>query len=143
MFQSIEGKWSKLSSAIQKHLVSELLKLPSLSKNRHIAWAVIERRAKLVGGLKSLASDDEAWVTYRWDLDLIRNEHPVMRWWLRLSFCFFHIFLLLLIFSSISVLQNYEDFYLYYYKYENVCLFVHNRFGYLLVQSCFLLLGRF
>ena len=65
MFQSIEGKWSKLSSAIQKHLVSELLKLPSLSKNRHIAWAVIERRAKLVGGLKSLASDDEAWVTYR------------------------------------------------------------------------------
>ncbi|XP_005088941.2 uncharacterized protein KIAA0825 [Aplysia californica] len=65
MDQLIEGKWSKLSHAVQKHLVSELLKLPQLSKNRRTAWAIIERRSELVGGLRSLASDDEAWVMYR------------------------------------------------------------------------------
>lgn len=65
MRQVLEGKWSKLTQAIQKHLVAELLKLPPINQNPNFAWALIERRLELVAGLRSLASDDEAWITYR------------------------------------------------------------------------------
>ena len=54
-----------MTQSLQKHIVSELLKLPLLGQNQHYPWAVIERRLELVGGLRSLVSDDEAWVTYR------------------------------------------------------------------------------
>ncbi|XP_059169109.1 uncharacterized protein KIAA0825-like [Physella acuta] len=63
--QLIEGRWAKLIQSIQKHIVSELLKIPTLGQNVRCPWAVIERRLDLVGGLRSLATDDEAWVTYR------------------------------------------------------------------------------
>ncbi|CAL1530200.1 unnamed protein product [Lymnaea stagnalis] len=63
--QLIEGKWSKLSQSIQKHIISQLLNIPPLGQNLICPWAVIERRLELVGGLRSLSSDDEAWVTYR------------------------------------------------------------------------------
>ncbi|GFO36917.1 hypothetical protein PoB_006342200 [Plakobranchus ocellatus] len=65
MDQVISGKWSKLTESLHKHVVSELLKLPPLGQNQRYPWAVIERRLELVGGLRSLVSDDEAWITYR------------------------------------------------------------------------------
>ncbi|BFZ00995.1 hypothetical protein BsWGS_04035 [Bradybaena similaris] len=63
--QLIEGKWGKLSESIQKHIIAQLLKLPPLGQNQRWSWAVIERRLDLVGGLRSLVSDDEAWLAYR------------------------------------------------------------------------------
>ncbi|KAH9488353.1 hypothetical protein Btru_063709 [Bulinus truncatus] len=63
--QAIENKWFKLTQSIQKHIVSELLKIPSLGQNLRCSWAVIERRLELIGGLRTLASDEDAWIMYR------------------------------------------------------------------------------
>ncbi|XP_055885890.1 uncharacterized protein KIAA0825 homolog isoform X1 [Biomphalaria glabrata] len=63
--QLIENKWFKLTKSIQKHIITELLQIPPLGQNLRSSWAVIERRLELVGGLRTLASDEDAWVTYR------------------------------------------------------------------------------